>query len=75
MFREIAHKGIISTFAVSDELHNYSKSMAYEYIDQDIYIRAAMSAHSTLNTIAKLVATFDEKADTDYKDNIMFTLR
>jgi uncharacterized protein with ParB-like and HNH nuclease domain len=75
VFREIAHEGTISAFAISDEDHSYAENMAYEHIDQDVYIRTAMSAYSTLNTISKLVNSFDEKADTDYKDNVMFTLR
>lgn len=74
VFRGIAHSGTISAFGIEDEEHPYSEKMEYRHIDGDIYVKRPMSAYETLNTIRKLATAFDEKADTDYANNIMFIL-
>lgn len=74
-FTEIAQSGEIGSFVRSDQDHDYAKNMAYTHVGDNLYLRTSMSAYSTLNTVARLVTAFDQKADTDFKNNILFSLR
>lgn len=74
-FVEIAKPEKISAFGIEDEEHKYSENERFAHISGNIYVRQFMSAASILDTADKISKCFDEKAGTDFNDNILFSLR
>lgn len=71
----VAKSGKISGFGIQDEDHNYSENESFEHISENIYIRAFMSAINTLETALKITREFDKQAETDYAENVMFSIK
>lgn len=74
-FVEIAKPDKISAFGIEDENHKYSDNTSFKHIVDNIYIRQFMSASGILDTIGKITDAYDKAVGTDYKDNILFTLK
>ena len=75
VFVNIANSEKISAFGIEDGTHAFSEHTAFVHITENIYIRAAMSAASILDTMTKISKMFDKIVGTDYENNIMFSLR
>lgn len=74
-FMDIARPEKISAFGVDDDTHNYADNGSFTHIAGSVYVRQAMSAVNTLETMEKIAAAYDEIAGTEYASNILFSLK
>lgn len=72
----IARPERIGTFKYRDDILSSGYDLSqYTEIDHGIYVRTAKSAHDTLATVARILESFDRKADTSFFDSFRFQVR
>ena len=73
-FMQIAGSEMDSYF-VRDLDGKYVQDKRFAKIIDNIYARTAISAYETLNKILRIVKLYDQKTDSEYVNNILFTLK
>ncbi len=65
----------LSCFGVEDDEHEYSANSSFTHITGAVYVRQQMSSASIISAMGKVAAAFDAIDGTDYRNNILFTIK
>jgi len=75
VYKVVINPNLIKAFIRDDDTKKLGLNEDYIMIDDDIYLNKKRSAYSTLELAVKILQEFDQRAETDYLNSVIFEIK